>query len=88
MPPAGRFRSAISRSRRSFLQPRGAHSEKPAIFRDLIEELCGHRPRIELFARSQAACGWDVWGAEATDPGWAADQRHGRGARALESKEG
>jgi N6-adenosine-specific RNA methylase IME4 len=45
------------------LQPRGAHSEKPAIFRTLIEELCGRRSRIELFARS-AAKGWDVWGAE------------------------
>ncbi|HXO16896.1 MAG TPA: MT-A70 family methyltransferase [Candidatus Dormibacteraeota bacterium] len=49
------------------LQPRGAHSEKPAVFRTLIEELCGHRPRIELFARSRTR-GWDVWGAEATDP--------------------
>ncbi len=45
------------------LQPRGAHSEKPAVFRDLIEELCGGLPRIELFARTQAK-GWDVWGAE------------------------
>jgi len=45
------------------LQPRGAHSEKPAIFRTLIERLCGRRSRIELFARSRAP-GWDVWGAE------------------------
>jgi len=45
------------------LHPRGAHSEKPAIFRKLIEELCGHRPRIELFARTRAP-GWDSWGAE------------------------
>lgn len=45
------------------LHPRGAHSEKPAVFRDLIEGLCGRRPRIELFARTRAA-GWDVWGAE------------------------
>lgn len=45
------------------LQPRGAHSEKPPIFRTLIEELCGLRPRIELFARSHAK-GWDAWGAE------------------------
>jgi N6-adenosine-specific RNA methylase IME4 len=45
------------------LRPRGAHSEKPAIFRTLIERLCGSRPRIELFARSRAR-GWDVWGAE------------------------
>lgn len=43
--------------------PRGRHSEKPAIFRNLIEKLCGDRPRIELFARSTAT-GWDSWGAE------------------------
>lgn len=49
------------------LQPRGAHSEKPAIFRTLIEQLCGARPRIELFARSHAA-GWDTWGAEMPHP--------------------
>lgn len=45
------------------LHPRGAHSEKPAIFRQNIEQLCGDRARIELFARTPAA-GWDTWGAE------------------------
>jgi N6-adenosine-specific RNA methylase IME4 len=45
------------------LQPRGAHSEKPAIFRQLIEQLCGDRSRIELFARATVP-GWDAWGAE------------------------
>ena len=45
------------------LNPRGVHSEKPAIFRERIEALCGDRPRIELFARSRAP-GWDSWGAE------------------------
>ncbi len=45
------------------LHPRGAHSEKPAIFRELIERLCGDRPRIELFARTRVAK-WDAWGAE------------------------
>lgn len=45
------------------LHPRRAHSEKPAIFRERIELLCGDRPRIELFARSTAK-GWDSWGAE------------------------
>lgn len=49
------------------LHPRGAHSEKPALFRTLIERLCGRRSRIELFARSRAA-GWDSWGAEAVTP--------------------
>ncbi len=45
------------------LHPRGAHSEKPAIFRTLIEKLCGKRSRIELFARARTR-GWDSWGAE------------------------
>lgn len=40
------------------------HSEKPGEIRDRIVELCGDLPRIELFARQQAA-GWDVWGDEA-----------------------
>lgn len=45
------------------LEARSDHSRKPTIFRRLIEELCGERPRIELFAR-QSSEGWDVWGAE------------------------
>jgi len=45
------------------LHPRGVHSEKPAIFREYIEKLCGDRARIELFARSRTK-GWDSWGAE------------------------
>jgi N6-adenosine-specific RNA methylase IME4 len=45
------------------LHPRAEHSRKPAIFRRRIEELCGERPRIELFARERAP-GWDAWGAE------------------------
>ncbi|HEY9086320.1 MAG TPA: MT-A70 family methyltransferase [Candidatus Tyrphobacter sp.] len=45
------------------LHPRAGHSEKPRVFRRRIEELCGDRSRIELFARSQAP-GWDSWGAE------------------------
>jgi len=47
------------------LEPRGRHSHKPAVFRRRIEELCGDRPRIELFAR-QSVRGWDAWGAEVT----------------------
>lgn len=41
--------------------PRKEHSRKPAIFRDLIVELCGDRPRIELFATERAP-GWDAIG--------------------------
>ena len=42
---------------------RGEHSKKPGIFRDLIVNLVGDRPRIELFARERVA-GWDAWGDE------------------------
>jgi N6-adenosine-specific RNA methylase IME4 len=45
------------------MENRREHSQKPATIRRLIEELCGKRPRIELFAR-EAADGWDAWGAE------------------------
>lgn len=44
------------------LHRRGAHSEKPAVFRELIERLLGNRRRIELFARTRVP-GWDAWGA-------------------------
>jgi N6-adenosine-specific RNA methylase IME4 len=40
------------------------HSRKPEIFRELIVELLGDRPRIELFARERVD-GWSVWGTEA-----------------------
>jgi len=39
------------------------HSKKPDEFRNLIIELCGDLPRIELFAR-QKVDGWDCWGNE------------------------
>ena len=39
------------------------HSKKPDKFRNLIIELCGDLPRIELFAR-QKTDGWDAWGNE------------------------
>ena len=39
------------------------HSKKPDKFRDLILELVGDLPRIELFARNKTE-GWDVWGNE------------------------
>ena len=43
--------------------PRGRHSEKPAVFRDLLVKLVGDIPRIELFAR-QSPQGWHTWGNE------------------------
>lgn len=45
------------------LSPRGGHSQKPRVFHQKIEELCGNRPRLELFARERVP-GWDSWGAE------------------------
>jgi len=39
------------------------HSKKPDQFKNLILELVGDLPRIELFAR-QTTPGWDVWGNE------------------------
>lgn len=44
-------------------EPRGEHSAKPNIIRDRIVELCGDKPRIELFARSKVK-GWSSWGDE------------------------
>jgi N6-adenosine-specific RNA methylase IME4 len=40
----------------------GAHSAKPGIFRDNIVNLCGDRPRIELFLRGTPSPGWTGWG--------------------------
>jgi N6-adenosine-specific RNA methylase IME4 len=45
------------------LHPREEHSRKPAVFRTMIERLCGDRSRIELFAR-ESAPGWASWGVE------------------------
>ena len=44
--------------------PVSKHSKKPVEFRDLIIELCGDLPRLEMFARESAE-GWDVFGNEA-----------------------
>lgn len=46
--------------------PLRKHSQKPDEVRDLIVELMGDLPRIELFARSGAE-GWDCWGNEAPE---------------------
>jgi len=45
------------------MSPVQSHSHKPAIVRDLIVQLCGNLPRIELFARQKVE-GWDCWGNE------------------------
>lgn len=43
--------------------PRGRHSEKPAVFADMIEQLFPNAPKLEMFARV-ARPGWDSWGNE------------------------
>ena len=47
-------------------EPKGEHSQKPAIVRDKIVQLVGDIPRVELFAR-QKTFGWDVWGTESNE---------------------
>ena len=41
--------------------PREQHSRKPAIVRELITQLVGNLPRIELFATEKTK-GWETWG--------------------------
>jgi N6-adenosine-specific RNA methylase IME4 len=43
--------------------PRGKHSEKPAEFAGMIEQLYPSTPKLEMFAR-QPRPGWDAWGNE------------------------
>ena len=45
------------------IHPIEKHSKKPDIFKELITDLVGDLPRIELFAR-ETADGWDSWGNE------------------------
>ena len=44
---------------------RGKHSEKPAIFAEMIERWYPALPKIELFRRGAARPGWSAWGNEA-----------------------
>jgi N6-adenosine-specific RNA methylase IME4 len=46
--------------------PRGAPSEKPAIFAEMIEGYFPNAPKLEMFARAPRE-GWDVWGNEVTE---------------------
>lgn len=45
------------------MAPRGKHSQKPAVVRRHIVQICGDLPRVELFAREKSP-GWDTWGNE------------------------
>lgn len=44
--------------------PRTGHSEKPAIFAEIIEKMYPELPKLELFCRSPRP-GWSVWGNQA-----------------------
>jgi N6-adenosine-specific RNA methylase IME4 len=44
--------------------PVGRHSEKPAVFYELIESYYPTLPKLELYARTSRP-GWDCWGLEA-----------------------
>jgi N6-adenosine-specific RNA methylase IME4 len=57
--------------------PRGKHSVKPQIVREMIEKMFPNLPRLELFARGKPAEGWDAWGNEIVS------QHHQENDRAL-----
>lgn len=46
-----------------FSLPRGKHSVKPHEFRQMITDVSGDLPRLEMFAREKHD-GWEVWGNE------------------------
>lgn len=47
--------------------PAGRHSEKPEVFRDLIETYFPSLPKIELNCRGAPRAGWAAWGDEAEE---------------------
>jgi N6-adenosine-specific RNA methylase IME4 len=59
-PPAVRSPSVVA-------SPRLKHSEKPAVFAEMIERFYPTMPKIELFRRGPARKGWDAWGNEARE---------------------
>jgi N6-adenosine-specific RNA methylase IME4 len=46
-----------------FCHGRARHSQKPLLFMDMVVEVSGDLPRIELFCRAKPL-GWDCWGNE------------------------
>src|SRR5271165_2201534 len=46
--------------------PVGAHSEKPAIFRKMIETMFPSLPKLEMYVRGGPFEGWDLFGNEAS----------------------
>jgi len=62
----GKPKKQSSSVRQLVVTPIEKHSKKPDCVRDMILELCGDLPRIELFAR-QNVNGWDAWGNEVAE---------------------
>ena len=69
----GSLQREVLNVKQLFEDYRSEHSKKPDGIRDLIVELMGDRPRIELFARDKGDKdlfgknrmeGWDTWGNE------------------------
>jgi N6-adenosine-specific RNA methylase IME4 len=50
------------------LEKSAVHSQKPERFREIIDLLYPHGPRIELFARGEVPEPWAAWGNEAAVP--------------------
>lgn len=46
---------------------RTGHSRKPEYFRELIDKMYTHGPKLEMFRRGDAPEGWEVWGNQADD---------------------
>lgn len=59
----GKPKKESSSVRQLVITPIEKHSKKPDCVRDLIVQLAGDKPRLEMFAR-QSTTGWDVWGNE------------------------
>lgn len=66
--PSRRTFPLLTESQRQvvFAPKPSTHSRKPGVVRELIVELLGDRPRIELFARERAP-GWDAMGDELSE---------------------
>jgi N6-adenosine-specific RNA methylase IME4 len=62
----GKPKKQSSSVRQLVVTPIEKHSKKPDCVRDMIVQLCGDIPRIELFAR-QNVNGWDAWGNEVSE---------------------
>lgn len=59
----GKLKTKRRINRNWFVVKRGKHSVKPEFFRNMIIDVSGDLPKIELFARKRTL-NWDVWGNE------------------------